>query len=57
MRAAMERPREESTRNLFADLSAKHEARPEDDLLVVVLDLHGGASAPEVQPVEPGSTP
>jgi sigma-B regulation protein RsbU (phosphoserine phosphatase) len=57
MRAAMGRPLEESTRNLFADLSAKHEARPEDDLLVVVLDLHGGASAPQVQPVEPISTP
>ncbi len=55
LRAAMGRPLEESTRSLFADLRAKHEAHPEDDLLIVLVDLHGGAFAPQVQPKTPGS--
>lgn len=46
LRAAMECSLEESTPSLFVNLRAKHEAHPEDDLLIVLVDLHGGASAP-----------
>jgi sigma-B regulation protein RsbU (phosphoserine phosphatase) len=55
LRDAMERPLGESTASLFADLKTKHEAHPEDDLLIVLVDLHGGASAPRAQPAKPGS--
>lgn len=54
-RDAMERPLGETTAGLFADLRAKHEGHPEDDLLIVLLDLHGGASGPQAQPKKTGS--
>ncbi len=55
LRGAMERPLEESTRSLFADLQAKHEAHPDDDLLIVLVDLHDGASVAQAQPKTLGS--
>jgi starch phosphorylase len=39
----------------YSGMRAKHEAPPEDDLLIVLVDLHGGASAPQAQPKAPGS--
>jgi len=55
LRAAMERPLEEATARLFAGLRAKHEAHSDDDLLMVLVDLQGGASARRVQPKTPTS--